>query len=273
MGGVIKDKAHRLLLPFVFYYVFVVVMKILRAVLAGKFSVDSLSFLNENAVWFSIGPIWFLLALFYVSVLWGLLCKFQVWVRYVLLIALLAIPFCFKEENPFYLCSALLGLPFFVLGRDFKACGGYDWLLRRCRSLSGVWQVVLIVLLAILLSFTAVEGNALSLNKISANPVVFLLNGLLGSLWVLLLAVVLDKKDFSRQFFSKIGRCSLHIMAIHFSMLVFVFNAIAKVGVYFTDANLFENYLCNFIVFIIGTAISYYLGVFVQKYIFDPLKI
>ena len=179
----------------------------------------------------------------------------------------------FKGENPAYICSALLGLPFFAIGKDFKAYGCYEKLLCRYRDVSIYGQILIVLLLTCIVAVTAVDGNALSFNKISTNPFVYMLNGLLGSLLVLLLATVLDRNHALRRFFSAIGRCSLHIMAVHLSILVFVFNARAMVGKHFTTINLFDSYLCNFVVFVIGSAISYFLGVFFQKYIFNPLKL
>lgn len=56
-------------------------------------------------------------------------------------------------------------------------------------------------------------------------------------------------------------------------LLVYVFNAIALVGRCFTSENLFENYIVNFCVFIIVSGLSYYIGRWVQKCLFDKLHI
>jgi len=110
----ICQKGYRLLLPFIFYYLYAVLMKIGRLFLSGKFTIESLWFTNIDFVFYNIGPIWFLLSLFYIFVLWSLLSKCSIRIRYIIITLLLLIPYSYQSQNPLYFNSALLGLPFFV---------------------------------------------------------------------------------------------------------------------------------------------------------------
>ncbi|MBS6411217.1 MAG: acyltransferase family protein, partial [Tannerella sp.] len=83
----ICQNGYRLLLPFIFYYLYAVLMKIGRLFLSGKFTIESLWFTNIDSVFYNIGPIWFLLSLFYIFVLWSLLSKCSIRIRYINLLA------------------------------------------------------------------------------------------------------------------------------------------------------------------------------------------
>lgn len=122
----IFQKGYRLLLPFIFYYLYAVLMKIGRLFFSGKFTIESLWFTNIDSVFYNIGPIWFLLSLFYIFVLWSLLSKYSIRIRYIIIALLLLIPYSSQGQNPLYFNSALLGLPFFCMGHDFKQYGIYN---------------------------------------------------------------------------------------------------------------------------------------------------
>ena len=78
----IKDtiliKGRRLLLPFLFYYIYMLVMKTGRLLLSGKYRIESFSPLNEDAVYYLIGPIWFLVALYYIFIIYALVSRFKI---------------------------------------------------------------------------------------------------------------------------------------------------------------------------------------------------
>lgn len=121
----IIQKGHRLLFPFLIYYVYMLVMKIGRLVLSGKISVASFLPQNQEAIYYSIGPIWFLIALFYIFIIYSLTSKCKIMIQFVLAIGISIVPFVHLGTNPWYINSALLGYLFFVVGLwSFNFFGG-----------------------------------------------------------------------------------------------------------------------------------------------------
>ena len=120
----IIKKSHRLLIPFLIYYLYMVVMKVGRLALAGKLNIESFSLLNEKAIFYSIGPIWFLVALFYIFVFHSLISKRKIIIQWITAIALSILPFLFPYKNPLYVGSSLLGFMFFFMGKFYFNMGG-----------------------------------------------------------------------------------------------------------------------------------------------------
>ena len=120
----IIKKVHRLLIPFLIYYVYLIVMRIGRLVLSNKMSVESFSLLNGKSIFYSIGPLWFLVALFYIFVFYSLISKHKIFVQWIVAIVLSMLPFLFPDKNPLYVNSSLLGFMFFFMGKMYFNIGG-----------------------------------------------------------------------------------------------------------------------------------------------------
>ena len=253
----ICQNGYRLLLPFIFYYLYAVLMKIGRLFLSGKFTIESLWFTNIDSVFYNIGPIWFLLSLFYIFVLWSLLSKCSIRIRYIIITLLLLIPYSSQSQNPLYFNSALLGLPFFV----------WDMILNNMELLimGGILYLVLF----------SPEYNAVSFNKVGCFWKFFSC-GLIGSFMVISLSQIIlkSKSSYWTESLSRVGKCSLHIMALHLNLAVYLFNFIVLIGKpLFGNENLFNNYYVNFAVFIMVSILSYYVGNWIQKHIFNKWNI
>ena len=265
----IIKKSHRLLIPFLIYYIYMVVMKVGRLALAGKLNVESFSLLNEKSIFYSIGPIWFLVALFYIFVFYSFISKRKFFIQWIAAIALSILPFLFPEKNPLYVGSSLLGFIFFFMGKCYFNIRGVF-----AKKIKSIYLFLMVFVGISFLTLFAPEKNAISFNQIDANYFQFISCGFIGTLCVLCIPILLVRwTGIISTMFSKIGTMSLHIMSLHMPLLVYVFNAIALVGRCFTSENLFENYIVNFCVFIIVSGLSYYIGRWVQKCLFDKLHI
>ena len=245
-------------------------MKIGRLFLSGKFTIESLWFTNIDSVFYNIGPIWFLLSLFYIFVLWSLLSKCSIRIRYIIITLLLLIPYSSQSQNPLYFNSALLGLPFFCMGHDFKQYGIYNEFKKlKCEILLIMGGGILYLVLF------SPEYNAVSFNKVGCFWKFFSC-GLIGSFMVISLSQIIlkSKSSYWTESLSRVGKCSLHIMALHLNLAVYLFNFIVLIGKpLFGNENLFNNYYVNFAVFIMVTILSYYVGNWIQKHIFNKWNI
>lgn len=133
LGNMVIDKAKRLLIPFALYYFLVVIYKMVKLLAKGTLDLGAFSLNNPDSVFLNVGPIWFLLALFYVFVLWIPISRMPHLVSIAIALMAALLPLSFYDVNPAYLSSALLALPFFVLGNCFHTMGIYtklkslDW--------------------------------------------------------------------------------------------------------------------------------------------------
>ena len=111
------------------------VMKTGRLLLSGKYRIESFSPLNEDAVYYLIGPIWFLVALYYIFIIYALVSRFKIAIKCLAVIILSIVPFMYLGSNPLYINSALLGCSFFFLGKVYhNLLGGGEFQIKQsCR--------------------------------------------------------------------------------------------------------------------------------------------
>ena len=268
LGSMVRSKAKRLLIPFALYYFLVVIYKMVKLLAKGELDLSAFSVNNPDSIFLNVGPIWFLLALFYVCVLWRPFSRLPHIFRIAAALIVTLLPLSFYDVNPAYLSSALLALPFFVLGHSFQTKGLYA----KLKSLDWKNHCVLCIIYLTLLLFTPPEYNQLSFNRITSNPTQYLLLGIFGTLMTLSFSIIivpLFRK--TANLLSKLGNLSLHIMAIHFYVLIAVFHILEILVGKYVEANMYASYFWNFIVFLISIPVCYILARFLERYIFSKL--
>lgn len=269
LGSMVKSKAKRLLIPFALYYFLVVIYKMVKLLAKGELDLSAFNLNNPDSIFLNVGPIWFLLALFYVYVLWLPFAYLPLILRIATALFVTLLPLSFYDVNPAYLSSALLALPFFVLGNSFKAMELYT----KLKSLDWKNQSTLCVICLVLLIFTPPEDNQLSFNRIVSTPTQYLLSGILGTLMTLSLSIIIVSL-FHRtaNLLSKIGNLSLHIMATHFYVLIAVFHVLVLLVGNYAEENMYTSYFWNFIVFLASIPVCYILARILERYIFSKLS-
>lgn len=131
-GDFTRKKVNNILVPFVFFYTLDYVLRLLLSFLPDAFHVCGpfrwgyiIQPLTQR-YWSCNVPLWFLLSLFQVNIIYYALqqwCR-SAWVRaaLVLLLAVLGYWLCWRHIKPVgYTETALIGLPFFMLGSLLKS--------------------------------------------------------------------------------------------------------------------------------------------------------
>lgn len=268
LGNMVIGKAKRLLIPFALYYFLVVIYKMVKLLVKSSLDLGAFSLNNPNSVFLNVGPIWFLLALFYVFVLWIFFSRMSHIVRITVALMAALLPLSFYDVNPAYLNSALLALPFFLLGNSFHAMGIYT----KIKSLDRKNQSAFCFMCFMFLIFTPPEYNQLSFNRIISTPTQYILSGLFGTLMTISLSItIVSLSSRAANLLSKLGNLSLHIMATHFYVLVALYQVLVKLVGDKVEENMYTSYFWNFIVFLASIPVCYISARFLEHYIFSKL--
>lgn len=269
LGNMVIDKAKRLLIPFALYYFLVVIYKMVKLLAKGTLDLGAFSLNNPDSVFLNVGPIWFLLALFYVFVLWIPISRMPHLVSIAITLMAALLPLSFYDVNPAYLSSALLALPFFVLGNCFHTMGIYT----KLKSLDWKNQCTFCFTCLMFLTFTPpTEYNQLNFNRIISTPTQYVLSGLFGTLMTISLSIIIvSLSNRTANLFSKLGNLSLHIMATHFYVLVALYQVLVKLVGDKVEENMYASYFWNFIVFLASIPVCYILARLLERYIFSKL--
>lgn len=126
LKDVIYKSARRLLLPFVVFSVigqgvYAIELIVLNNLHMNFVTNSFLDIIKTGAV-FGNGPLWFLLTLFFVRILYAYLCKRVkvFWIFPLFFVVLAYIFYCFEVCTPLYLGNTCLGALFFGLGSLLK---------------------------------------------------------------------------------------------------------------------------------------------------------
>lgn len=190
------------------------VFSIFRAAIIGMLLME------DNVTSFSFmpsGPLWFLVALFFIKLLWMISISFfrkRSFICFSLLLLSIFLIVCF-HPNYFSLDSAVLAMPFFIVGFTLSHFRFFDILKRNKKILATVVIFSVLYLLTIGLKNGHVDidgfvyGNNLSY---------FYLNGIIGSILCICISFFLQKYE---SFLSLIGRNSLSILGLHLFFCIF----------------------------------------------------
>ena len=219
--------------------------------------------LHRLSIWFPsavVGPSWFLIALFNISVVYYLLnrvLKHDLW----LLAASFAIGLFFyyyKVELPFDLRQSFYSLPFFALGRFMKGRGmtdtGMDWHVLVAAGL---------VLIATEL-YCRLENFRFDILCQYLPPNAFWFYGGAAAAILLLLNVkYFSRRTLVNRILSSYGRHSLAIMALHMPYMAFLRNYIRRL--HLADSASANVALSNSIAFVVLAVASYLLAVLIDN--------
>lgn len=184
---------------------------IFRAAFIGMFLME------DNVTTFSFmpsGPLWFLAALFFIKLIW----MFAIWIYkrralffFMLLLALVLAVIVFRPMF-FSLDSALLALPFYIVGYALKHFGILDRLFSYSKSTS--LFVFLFVATSLYLVLWGLQNGYVSIDGFiyGNNIVMFYFNGLVGSLACICVSFLLQRYDV---LIHRIGQASLTILGLH----------------------------------------------------------
>lgn len=148
-----RRKVNNILVPFVFFVVLAFVVRCLEAVLRLAMGAEPIDVSPMQLVepfyqrhWEMTGPLWFLLSLFWVNILFYALQRFikPVWGLLVATLAISLIGYYLairKIELPLMLDTSLVALPYFVLG----------WGMKRVKPLpsTAMWNLGRVLLLCV----------------------------------------------------------------------------------------------------------------------------
>ncbi len=236
-------KVQTLICPYVFFYMLALVLEYGVKLLSGGFAGFQFSefldhfvqmFISQGSAKVVSAPLWFVLCLFAVEILYYFVakCKTPVIVIICVLFAfagwLLELDhFPYKGILPWSLDSAFFALGFYAIG---NLTFGYvkallnvltqkKMILIACIATVGCFAVT------VLLAFT--NGNVSLGSKNLNNGFIFYLTGIIGSMGILLLSSLLQ----NNRFLSYLGRNSFCIMAVHCLVKSIYFNVLKIVGI------------------------------------------
>ena len=221
--GFLKRKTNKLLIPFLFFFAITVVLPywVMTPDLKQMYAYP-LKYLYRERVVMLNEPIWFLLCLFEVNILFylvqGLADAISSSYKTLLVIVIslvLGITGLMLGINhiviPFYVDTALSVLPFFAFGW---------WLFRHTEFLSAPvklkWDLPIAIICLLVLLFLAVPVKW-SLNEISLDAVWFVyLCGIAGTMLVLIVSKALKRLPAVSYW----GRYSIMVLCIHYPILI-----------------------------------------------------
>lgn len=216
-------KYHSLLVPYFFFFVLCEGAFVLLSYLTHKMERVFISPGMLIHPWGVLGPLWFLLSLFEVTILATIIVKLIKNSFIQLLIVLFLSFFSYLLSNsdiklPLYLDSSCSMLLFFYLG----------FILKKSNFVNGrIWQWYIgIVLMAIFYIGLKLGVTLISVrNVIRANYIIYLLTAVSGTMIILLLSRLIDRKGmFLAKILSYSGRNSLYIFAFHLLLFELVYS-------------------------------------------------
>lgn len=203
-------KGQRLLLPYLFYWVFSRIVDYFgNGLVTHNWNVTDLDFDLLSG-----GALWFLISLWTIHVICTLGCKIgqAKWLMYSILFGI-GLVMGYKEIRlPFYLSQTMLMLPFFLIGLWFyrspliKGSSCYEYL--KLKSIIS-WEFLLsLIVFFIPCGFLDINGPVIP------NPLQYILTPLSGIMIVLIVskrfAVLLEKIKMD-----KVGRNSMQVLGVH----------------------------------------------------------
>lgn len=240
-GGFLRRKTNKLIIPFFFFYLLTSVL-LSNALHWVGYDVRNVDSLGWRSLWafitpeqFPNGPIWFLLCLFWVNVIFYAvylaahrLFSSERWqVAGIVVLSLLCGAAGYACDAAgvnlwAFIDTALSCTPFFCVGYVLRK---YTAILQPNRT--DKW-LPLMVVAAAGLTWVFRGGIHFQLNEYgSANPVVMLLGGVTGTLMVMFLSKMIGRLPFVSHW----GRYSIIILCTHIMLIQLLVRVMEKVGV------------------------------------------
>lgn len=266
MKDFLLRKSKALLIPFLLFYILAFIYEFLLSNLTLRTFIHENSYFTDNIN----GPLWFLLSLFEIFVIFSIVEKY-IYSRVLKLVIACVITFigylcAMNKVSFFFFPQACLGYIFFYLGYQIKQ---YNILQNR--------KVYLYVIIGAILSY----GLGIILKvypdiyylKIDPTYILFFLPALGGSLLVIYFSRYLRSKPHT-SWLAYLGRNSLLIMCVH-GPLIHLSNLLVlpvlKVIYHFmgnttvTDIEMMGGRICGLLSFIVLVPLSLYIGLLIKK--------
>lgn len=266
--SLIIRKSKRLLIPYVFYWIFDRIIGLLFNIITTR----EINFLAINYNLFSGGVLWFLISLWSVFVIYGIIDKLETFLKRGLLLVMIVAGIYLGRHGircPLYLSQTLLMLPFFIMGNIFYKKNIYGVNLYQHIIKKGVFSFTFGFILIIFLipcGFLDVNGPVIP------STIQYFITPLAGIMLILMIS-----KDLSCLWHAlridEIGRFSLHILGIHapfiqlvwFITIPIVIRFYTWIGLSCTGNDVKSFLIIELILAIILTIISYYIGRYIQN--------
>lgn len=272
----VKNKSQRLLLPFVLYWLFIRIWNILFMFLTQKGNLKYIQdYIQSEAFFPGTGALWFLICLFLISIVSYILIL-KVNKNYHLLILVISVAIAYllpPQEGKFvlYYGQALLMLPFYMGGYYF-----YNGCLNLYKYITSSYRSYFIAIICGALLFLVPWQNLDVNSQIWSNFVSLFPGAMLGILFIISVSRIIDLK-YGRlsTLFSDLGKKSIHILGLHIPIMFLIWYFV--IPTYMRVASLlgfaspegsvlrFENQWLAFIVSILSTIASFYLGCIIEK--------
>ncbi len=169
-------------------------------------------------------PMWFLPSIFMTFLMYSLsnLIKIKI-IKYLTLVLLICLGFIYPHyinfKLPWSIDVACVALSFYAIGNLFKE--------QIIRLNSNKTVIFLIVSLSLSVSFSLVNSKIDMYRSLYGNEILFILNGLTGTIFVMLLFKILKLNNF----FSFLGRNTIPLLALHFRTITFVKAVLILIGI------------------------------------------
>lgn len=262
----VKNRFFRLICPYLFFYVLILLFKTAIALISNGFSAIAFDSVKEPFIQMFIAqgsakvvsaPLWFIPCLFVVEVLYYFISKLKPYFNVPICIALAVGGWLLETRFrgvaaylPWSIDSALFSIGFYALG-NLTA----DYLKRGIKKLQEHKYKILISSALALLCFLVLIPLAFLNGKISLGSKIlnngFLLyaTGIIGTAGIILLSIALEKAKF----LSYLGKNSFCIMAVHYTIRSFLMKFIVFIGFTGYDTT---NFLHTVIPFFITLGLS-----------------
>ena len=261
-------KTKRLLLPYLFYWVFChIIMCLNHIIIHGDLDLGHVDFNILNG-----GVLWFLISLWSVHLIFMIAEKCGIW-RYVfwmvVIFAGLLLGY-YKLKLPFYLSQTALMFPFFLIGNlcNTKRWIGHETMYQYLKK----QKIISIPFLLALVCFIVPCGFLDVNGPIIPNPIQYIITPLSGIIMVLILCNC-ARKIFKRIGLDKIGKHSLHILGIHSPFVPLMWFVAIPVFMRFglllgeqLSGDMIKGMLLvQFVLAVSLTCISYWFGLFIER--------
>jgi fucose 4-O-acetylase-like acetyltransferase len=224
----IKTKAKRLLIPFLFFSIFHYVFYLIWTLLFN--GIDTFDFYSilkivpfKDAI--SI-PLWFFISLFEIIIIYYLLSKYikNSWLKMFVVFVLSISSYLFDQlnlpffYNYFHLFSTLSMLLFYALGSEIFNKYKQHMIFKNL-----VFNVMFLFMLLIVFiwSNTYFKGIDINGNIYNTTYFIYIIASISGIYLIWVLSNIINKLNFSAHFWSYVGKNSLGIFAIHMAMFEF----------------------------------------------------
>lgn len=170
------------------------------------------------------GPLWFLVALFIVSIMYHVMIQFKPYNRlflcFIISFALGYLPSLYGVDNYIYGLSAFSALVFYAIGNII----GDKYLAGRSRRLIGAVFILSVISIyaMYLISFKVFHYELTDMfdNNLPSNFILFIVSAILGISMVLSFSIMISGNNRVAMAVAFIGECSIYIFAFHMALMV-----------------------------------------------------